>query len=107
MDKTDEVPARRGRPKKQDVVSPIGQYQIDQAKEFHENRDRNPVIEKYWLLNGFKLCFIKKKKSGRTISEYVGSIEDRKSAPPEYKKRRLELLEVIKKKEAEGKLKRV
>lgn len=109
MDKVDEVPPKkRGRPKKEvEVGSPIGEYRSEQAKKERESLGSNPVVETYWVLKGHKLLLIKKKKSGREISTYVGSVKEKLDAPVEYKNRRAELLKVIREKEAAGKLKRM
>lgn len=107
MDTVDKVaPKKRGRPKKEDAPTPIGEYQAQQAKEWRDSRDNNPVVDKYYVLTGYKLRLVKVKKSGRKISEYVGSVEDRKDASAEYKANRIRLLENIKRLEKEGRLKR-
>lgn len=107
MDTVEKVAPKRGRPKKEDPATPVGEYQAKQAQEFRESLGANPIVDKYYVLQGYKLRLIKKKKSGREISEYVGSIEDRHDASDDYKANRQKLLAFIKRKEAEGKLKRM
>lgn len=109
MDTEEKVTPKRGRPKKiQDAPTPMGEYIQKQAEEYKESKSSNPIVEKYYrLVDGHKLCLIKVKKSGRELSEYVGSIREKKESTPEEKHRRSELLKFIKEKEAEGKLKRI
>ncbi len=108
MDTVDKVAPKRGRPKKEEPVSVTGQYLEQEAKKFRDEKGLNPIVDKYWkLVNGDKLCLIKVKKSGREVSEYIGSVKERRDASDDYQKRRKKLLEVIKEKEALGKLKRV
>jgi hypothetical protein len=106
MDTVDKVAPKRGRPAKEDAATPVGQYQIEQARLARESKDKNPVVEKWYELIGTKLCLIKKKKSGKTLSEFIGNVAEVKGASEHYKQHREKLLIEIKKLESEGRLKR-
>jgi len=106
MDTPDQVtpPKKRGRPAKKEVAP--GEHLVELAKQHAADRDSNPVVDKYYeLVAGKKLCLVKKKKSGKTVSEYVGTIEERRDAPPEYQARRNQLINQIKRLRSEGRLK--
>lgn len=103
MDKVDEVvPKRRGRrPKKVDAPTPIGQYQIDEAKKA---RKKDVILESYYELYGTKLRLCKRKESGTVRYEYVGNTQLPTIPSDDQRKRNSELKSFIEKLQKEGRL---
>jgi hypothetical protein len=97
VDKVEVVAEKktRGRPKKQDAATPMGEYIAKQAKVNRAKRE-NAVVEKYYELAGTKLSFIKKVASGSVFKTFVGSTTDKKTGAG--------LKEEIKRLQADGKL---
>lgn len=97
VDKADQVATKkRGRPKKQDAATPMGEYIAEQAKEQRKRKSSNKVVEKYYEIRGHKLSLCKKTASGSVYKTYVGSTEDKKDGT--------QVREFVKKLEAEGRL---
>lgn len=99
MDKVDEVnPKKRGRPKKVDQPTALGQYQVEQAKQWRESKKEDHIVEKYYELYHGKLLLCKKVKSGTVYKEFVGRVDDKNKA------RKKQLDDQIKRLQAEGRL---
>ena len=98
MDKVDEVnPKKRGRPKK-DQPTPMGQYQVEQARQYRKLKKEDNIIEKYYELYHGKLLLCKRTKSGTVYREFVGRLNDKN------KERRQKLDAEIKRLQDEGRL---
>lgn len=80
MDTPDTVEkvAKRGRPKKVDSATPMGEYIAEQAKITRTSKAQNKIVEKYYELCNSKLSLIKKTASGTTYKTFVGSVSDKK-----------------------------
>lgn len=101
MDKVDEVaPAekKRGRPKKVDNPTAIGEYQIEQAKQYRESKKEDGVVEKYYELYHGKLILCKKTKTGTVHRSFVGRLNDKN------KERKQALDAQVKRLQKEGRL---
>ena len=82
MDTADTVAPikkQRGRPKKVDKATPLGEYIAEQAKEARESKKNNTVVEKYYEYQGTKLSLCKKMKSGTVHKVFVGSTNDKEN----------------------------
>ena len=76
---TEEVKRKPGRPARQDKATPLGNYIADEAKKIRNAKERNPVVDKYYELNGKKLLLCKKVKSGTVYKTFIGSTDDKKN----------------------------
>jgi hypothetical protein len=77
-DTVDKVPSKKGRPKKQDSATPLGEYIAEQAKATRDKKAMNKVVEKYYEVQGNKLSLIKKVQSGSVFKTFIGSLNDPK-----------------------------
>ena len=81
-DTVDKVPEKkRGRPKKQDPSTPMGDYIADQANVNRKRKDSNRVVEKYYELQGDKLRLITKNAVGSLFKKFEGSLSDKTHGP--------------------------
>ena len=96
-DTVDQVKKTRGRPKKEDPATPMGQHIAEQAKLAREAKDKNPVVETFYEVNGHKVSVCKRKKSGSLFRTFIGSLNDKETGE--------KLRIAVKNWEAEGKLK--
>lgn len=96
-DTADKVATKRGRPKKQDVATPIGEYQVEQAKKARDRKKETSVVNKWYELLGQKLSLCKQAKSGTVFKTFVGSMNDTRSGA--------QVREFVKRLEKEGRLK--
>ena len=100
VDKVDSVATKkRGRPKKSDKATPMGEYIAEQAKTNRERKETNKVVEKYYELRNHKLTLCKKLSSGSVYKTYVGSTEDKKDGKT--------IQDFARKLEQEGRLRKV
>lgn len=76
---TVEVKRKPGRPARQDKATPLGEYIAEEAKKSRKAKERNPVVDKYYELNGTKLLLCKKVKSGTVYKTFIGSTTDKKN----------------------------
>lgn len=111
MDKVEKVDSqevevkKRGRPKKQDPATPLGQYRVEQAKEARDKKQKDTIVETYYeLVSGNKLRLCKVKKSGSVAYTYVGCTAVDGEASKEAKKRAAELRQMAEKLQKEGRL---
>lgn len=77
MDAAEQV--KRGRPKKQDVPTPLGAFRKEEAKKERVRKSENKIVQKYYELHGTKLSLCKKKNNGNLYRVFVGSTDDKKS----------------------------
>lgn len=77
-DTADKVVAKRGRPKK-DAATPLGEYQVEEAKKARARKGKSQVVDKWYELRGVKLSLCKAVTSGTVHRTYVGSTTDPKS----------------------------
>jgi len=97
VDKVEDVVAKKkpGRPKRADAATPMGSYIAEQAKQA---RKKNQVVEKYYEMRGEKLSLCKRMAGGTVFKTLVGTTSDKVSGK--------QVLEFVKKLDAEGKLRK-
>lgn len=77
-DTVDKVAVKRGRPKKQDPATPMGEFIAEQAKVSRDKKAESRVVEKYYEMCGNKLSIVKKVAGGTVYKTFIGSTSDKK-----------------------------
>ena len=77
----------------EETVSPEHIVRVKEAKEHHERKGQNKVMNKFYEIRGQKLILVRKKKNGTSYRNYVG-----KTTNPE-------IMKFIKKLETEERIK--